>query len=53
MNVRQQESWVELRLRYLVHPRQGPRVRNHLYETVLERMNDHPDRVAFPVSRSR
>lgn len=28
VNVRQQASWVELRLRYLVHPRQGTRVRN-------------------------
>ena len=53
VNVKQQESWVELRLRYLVHPRQGTRVRNDLYERILERMKDHPDRVAFPVSRNR
>jgi small-conductance mechanosensitive channel len=53
VNVVQQESWVELRLRYLVHPRQGSRVRNELYERILARMNDNPDRVAFPVSRSR
>nr|WP_218644818.1 mechanosensitive ion channel family protein [Natronomonas gomsonensis] len=53
VNVVQQESWVELRLRYLVHPRQGSRVRNELYERILGRMNDNPDRVAFPVSRSR
>ena len=53
VNVRQEESWVELRLRYLVHPRQGTRVRNDLYERILEEMNDHPDRVAFPVSRHR
>jgi small-conductance mechanosensitive channel len=53
VNVKQQESWVELRLRYLVHPRQGTRVRNDLYERILDRMNDHPDRVAFPVSRNR
>jgi small-conductance mechanosensitive channel len=53
VNVRQQESWVELRLRYLVHPRQGTRVRNALYERILDRMNEHPDRIAFPVSRNR
>jgi len=53
VNVVLQESWVELRLRYLVHPRQGTRVRNELYERILDRMNDHPDRVAFPVSRNR
>ena len=53
VNLRQKESWVELTLRYLVHPRRGQRVRNALYERILERMNEHPDRVAFPVSRSR
>ncbi len=53
VNVAQGESWVDLRLRYLVHPREGQRVRNDLYERILERMNEHPDRVGFPVSRSR
>ncbi|WP_226481986.1 mechanosensitive ion channel family protein [Natrinema amylolyticum] len=53
VNVVQQESWVELRLRYLVHPRRGQRVKNDLYERVLERFNEHPDRVSFPVSRNR
>jgi len=53
VNVVQQESWVELRLRYLVHPKRGQVVRNQLYERILERFNDHPDRVAFPVSRNR
>jgi small-conductance mechanosensitive channel len=53
VNVSQETSWVSLRLRYLVHPRRGQRVRNDLYERILDRMNDHPDRVAFPVSRNR
>ena len=53
VNVRQQESWVELRVRYLTHPRRGQRVKNRLYERILERFNENPDRVAFPVSRSR
>ncbi|MDZ7731448.1 MAG: mechanosensitive ion channel family protein [Natrialbaceae archaeon] len=53
VNVAQRESWVELRLRYLVHPRRGQRVRNELYERILDRMNENPDRVAFPVSRNR
>jgi len=53
VNVKQGESWVELRLRYLVHPRRGQRVKNDLYERIFERLNDHPDRVAFPVSRNR
>jgi hypothetical protein len=53
VNVVQTESWVELRLRYLVHPRRGARTRNVLYESILERFNDEPERVKFPVSRHR
>jgi len=53
VNVSQGESWVELRVRYLTHPRRGQRVKNQLYERVLDRFNENPDRVAFPVSRSR
>ena len=53
VNVTQEQSWVELRLRYLVHQRSGQRVRNELYERILARFNDHPDRVQFPVSRNR
>jgi small-conductance mechanosensitive channel len=53
VNVVQTESWVELRLRYLVHPRRGARVRNALYERILDRFVAHPDRVKFPVGRNR
>jgi small-conductance mechanosensitive channel len=53
VNINQRESWVELTLRYLVHPRRGLAVRNNLYEQILDRMYEHPERVAFPVSRNR
>lgn len=53
VNVRQGESWVELRLRYLVHPRRGTRVRNALYERILTEFNAAPDRVSFPLGRNR
>ncbi|SHH70357.1 mechanosensitive ion channel family protein [Halobaculum gomorrense] len=53
VNIVQQESWVELRLRYLVHHRRATRVRNDLYERVLAAFNDAPDRVGFPVGRNR
>lgn len=53
VNIVQDESWVVLRLRYLVHPRHGTRVRNALYEEILDRLNQHPDRVQFPIGRSR
>lgn len=53
VNVVQEESWVSLRLRYLTHPRRGTRVRNELYQRILERFTQHPDRVKFPVGRNR
>jgi small-conductance mechanosensitive channel len=53
VNIVQQESWVEFRLRYLVHPRRGQRVKNELYKRILTAFNEHPERVKFPVSRSR
>lgn len=53
VNVKLQDSWVELRLRYLVEPTGGTRVRNELYERVLAALNEHPDRVKFPVGRNR
>ena len=53
VNVVQQESWVEFRLRYLVHPRRGQRVRNELYRRILAAFNEEPDRIKFPVSRNR
>ena len=53
VNIVQKESWVELRLRYLVHPRTGQRIRNELYERILARFNENPERVKFPVSRNR
>jgi len=53
VNVRQAESWVELRVRYVVEPTGGQRVKNELYRRILESFNEHPERVAFPVSRSR
>lgn len=53
VNIVQQESWIELRLRYLVHPRRGTRARNALYADILARFNEHPEQVKFPVSRNR
>jgi small-conductance mechanosensitive channel len=53
VNVHQKESWIELRLRYLVDPRRQQATRNELYEGILARLNEHPDRVSFPVGRFR
>jgi small-conductance mechanosensitive channel len=53
VNVVQEQSWVTLRLRYLVHPRRGQRTKNALYERVLADFNEHPERVKFPIGRNR
>ncbi|MFC7255545.1 hypothetical protein ACFR97_06630 [Haloplanus litoreus] len=53
ISVVQRASWVELRPRYLGHPRRGTRTRNVLYRTTRDRFNDSPDRVKFPVGRNR
>ena len=37
-----------LRLRYVVHPRRGTRVRNEQYERILERFNQRPTVTSFP-----
>jgi small-conductance mechanosensitive channel len=53
VNVTQSESWIELRLRYIAHPRQGTRVKNELYKRILERFNENATVTSFPVSRNR
>ncbi len=53
VNVHRRETWVELRLRSLVPPRGMQRHRNELYEAILARFDEHPDRVGFPVGRAR
>jgi len=53
VNVAPEGTFVTLRLRYLVPPREGQRTKNELYRRVLARFREHPERVAFPVGRNR
>lgn len=53
VNVSQRESWVELRVRYLVDPKDQQATRNRIYERALAAFNDHPNRIGFPVGRNR
>jgi small-conductance mechanosensitive channel len=53
VNVAQEESWVELRVRYLVHPKRMQRRRNDLYVAILERFQESPERIGYPVGRPR
>ncbi|MFD1684329.1 mechanosensitive ion channel family protein [Halobellus litoreus] len=53
VNVVQRESWIELRLRFLSPARRVTRHRNALYERILARFEENPERVKFPVGRHR
>lgn len=53
VNIKQEESWVELRLRYLTQPRKGQRVKNDLYKRIFTAFNEHPERIKFPLGRNR
>lgn len=53
VNVKQSESWVELRVRFLHKPRGVQTTRNELYARILDEFQDHPDRVGYPVGRPR
>jgi len=53
VNVVERNSWVTLRLRFLVHPRRAQRTKNALYERVLAAFNEYPEKVKFPVGRNR
>jgi hypothetical protein len=46
-------SWVELTVRYLVHPERGQQTKNELYEPILAEFNAAPEQVKFPVSSNR
>lgn len=53
VNVAQAESWVELRVRFLANPRRVQATRNELYARILDRYQETPDRVGYPVGRPR
>jgi len=53
VNVTQEDSWVELRVRFLTDPRSIQRTHNELYAKILDRYNAAPDRVGYPVGRPR
>lgn len=41
-------TWIEAIVRYLVEPRRAGSVKSRLIKKMLERLNEHPDRVMFP-----
>ncbi|HEU4767173.1 MAG TPA: mechanosensitive ion channel family protein [Pyrinomonadaceae bacterium] len=48
-----ENSWLEVIVRYLVHPKEAGRVKTRLIKNLLTRLNAEPDRVRFPLSNLR
>jgi small-conductance mechanosensitive channel len=48
-----ENTWVEAMVRYLVLPKHAGRVKTELIRALLERLNQHPDKVMFPKSNAR
>lgn len=48
-----ENSWLEVIVRYLVHPKEAGRVKSRLIKNLLTRLNQEPDRVMFPKSNMR
>ncbi|HEX2269417.1 MAG TPA: mechanosensitive ion channel family protein [Pyrinomonadaceae bacterium] len=48
-----ENSWLEVIVRYLVHPMEAGRVKSRLIKNLLIRLNAEPDRVKFPHDNSR
>ncbi len=53
VNVRMEQTWVVLRLRYLVHPKRMQATRNELYDEIVTRFHAEPEKVGYPVGRFR
>jgi small-conductance mechanosensitive channel len=48
-----ENSWLEVIVRYLVHPKEAGRVKSRLIVQLLNELNTEPDRVMFPKSNAR
>ena len=48
-----ENSWLEVIVRYLVHPKEAGRVKSRLIVELLKELNAEPERVMFPKSNAR
>ena len=48
-----ENSWLEVIVRYLVHPKEAGRVKSRLIVELLNHLNAEPDRVMFPKENAR
>jgi small-conductance mechanosensitive channel len=46
-------TWLEAKVRYLVHPKEAGRVKSRLIPKLLRELNAQPDKVLFPKSNMR
>ena len=46
-------TWIDVIVRYLVHPKEAGRIKTKLTMRMLERLNEKPDLVLFPKSNMR
>jgi len=46
-------TWVEVKVRYLVHPKEAGRVKTQLIQKLLQALNAQPEKVLFPKSNMR
>lgn len=43
-----ENTWVEVTVRYLVEPKNSGKVKQKLFEAVMTELKQHPDKVIFP-----
>jgi small-conductance mechanosensitive channel len=48
-----ENTWLEVIVRYLVHPKESGRVKTRLIKKLLDKLNEEPERVLFPKSNLR
>ena len=46
-------TWIEVIVRYLVEPKNSGRVKNELFEAVMDELKKHPEKVMFPKTNMR
>ena len=46
-------TWLEVKVRYLVHPKEAGRVKTGLIQKLLQALNAHHEKVLFPKSNMR
>jgi small-conductance mechanosensitive channel len=48
-----ENTWVEVVVRYLVEPKISGQVKNRIFKNLLEELRSHPDKVLFPKTNMR